>query len=373
MQRMYYVVNARMPTDKAHGLQIAKMCAAFAGVGVPVTLLLPRRATVEKEDLFTAYAVPQTFSVEYLPSIALPLSIPGAFALQTITFALSARWRLWREKGRAIVYTRGEMLLFLAPLLPKRFALVWEAHIKPKNLARYRAAVARCAAVVAVTKFFVSEIPTLWRIKPTQVCYAPDGVELRDFASPEPKEVARTRLGLPLTRPVALYIGRIDGWKGVDILYDAATQLPEVCAAVIGGEPAQVAVATQAHPQVHFVGYRPYRELSDNQAAADILVLTGDPQSAIAQRYTSPLKLFTYMASGVPIVAADLPCFRDVLSEQNAFLCEATPDAYAAAIRHVLAHPADAAVRAANALQEVQQYSWDIRAEHIISHINAQL
>ena len=43
MPELIYVANNRLPTEKAHGLQIAQMCEAFAQAGYRVTLVAPRR------------------------------------------------------------------------------------------------------------------------------------------------------------------------------------------------------------------------------------------------------------------------------------------------------------------------------------------
>ncbi|HEV8666352.1 MAG TPA: hypothetical protein VN665_00695, partial [Candidatus Paceibacterota bacterium] len=43
--KIYYVANARMPTEKAHGIQIAKMCEAFIESGIDLTLVVPSRKT----------------------------------------------------------------------------------------------------------------------------------------------------------------------------------------------------------------------------------------------------------------------------------------------------------------------------------------
>jgi glycosyltransferase involved in cell wall biosynthesis len=243
---------------------------------------------------------------------------------------------------------------------------VWETHIKPRSPARYSRVARRALVLVAVTKHYAEEIPLLWGISVEKVLYTPDAVDVDDFAHPEPKVVARKRLGLPLDKKIVLYAGRIDSWKGVSMLLDASNLVSEdIQIAIIGGTETQIQQLHSTYPRVRFLGYRPYEELPDNQSSADVLVLTGDPLSTVAQFYTSPLKLFTYMASGVPIVAIDLPAFRDVLSEQEAFFCAPSAAALAEALEFVMTHTQDAGQRAERARQKVQGYSWIERARAI--------
>ncbi len=363
--KIYYIANARMQTEMAHGIQIVKMCEAFAEVGNEVTLVLPDFGS--RTDLFAAYGLTQNFRVHYLPVINLPLQLPGAFSLLVISFAIAARVWLLRQKGEAVIYMRGETPLFIEPFLPRRYALVWETHIKPRRPARYERVARRARALIAVTKHYAQEIPALWNVSSAKVLYTPDAVDVDDFSHPEPATVARKRLGLPLDKKIALYAGRIDSWKGVDTLLEASQLVPEnVLIVIIGGTEAQIEELRPRYPRVRFLGYRPYNELPDNQNAADVLVLTGDPSSSVARLYTSPLKLFTYMASSVPIVATDLPAFRDVLSEREAFFFEPNAAALAKALMFAVTHPEDAARRAAHARQKVQAFSWAERA-HTIS------
>ena len=96
---------------------------------------------------------------------------------------------------------------------------------------------------------------------------------------------------------------------------------------------------------------------------ADVLVLP-NPATAVSERYTSPLKLFEYLAMGRPIVASDLPAFREVVRHrENALLFEAgSAPALAAAVRAVVGDPALAASLGRRAFETAHDYSWDARA-----------
>ena len=99
---------------------------------------------------------------------------------------------------------------------------------------------------------------------------------------------------------------------------------------------------------------------------ASVLALP-NPASAISTRFTSPLKLFEYLAAGRAIVASDLPSIREILhNEADALLVPpGDASALAGAIRRLLDDPALAARLARAAFEAAPQYSWDRRAEKL--------
>jgi len=50
--KIIYIANIRIPTEKAHGIQIVKMCEAFSNQKLKVELVLPWRFNKIKEDIF---------------------------------------------------------------------------------------------------------------------------------------------------------------------------------------------------------------------------------------------------------------------------------------------------------------------------------
>ncbi|MDO8562105.1 MAG: glycosyltransferase [bacterium] len=365
--KFLYVSNSRIPTGRAHGVQIMHMCQAFAALGADVALVVPGKRNFQEADPFEYYNVRRNFRIERVPvpDIGSRTSRMAhtVFLFDVAMFAMALFFSRIARKGD-IIYLRDYPLLFL--FSPRRNAVAIEIHDVPRWHRIFLAALKRASHIIAITHGVKDALIALG-VPGDKILVAPDAVDIEEFAHPEPRASARARLGLAEAEKIALYIGRIDDWKGTDTFFEAAAFLPSgIRAAVIGGDEQQIAELKTRFPRVMFLGYHPYRELSDNQAAADCLVLPSTAKHEISARFTSPLKLFSYMASGRPIVASDLPSTREVIDEQSAYLVP--PDdaeALAKGITSAL-NDARAAERSARARELVKNYTWASRAKTIM-------
>ena len=182
-------------------------------------------------------------------------------------------------------------------------------------------------------------------------------------ASVDPLALASLRRGLGLEdHPVVVYTGNLAGYQGVDLLLDAVPVLlrrrPDARVLIVGGEATQIAamkamLAERGHAgAVLFAGQQPASRMRTWMALGDLLV------SPRRGGRNTPLKLYSYMASGVPIVATDLPTHTQVLDPDTAVLCVPTPEALGTAMADVLDAPATYESLAANARRRVEeQYS----------------
>jgi glycosyltransferase involved in cell wall biosynthesis len=362
--KILYLANVRIPTEKAHGLQIMKTCEAFAIMGHTVELLVPQRRTVIDTDPFVYYGVKKIFTIRTLASFDHDWGGDRiSFFLQYASFSFSALFST-SVRSADLVYGRDELALLAASLVTHT-PVMWESHTGAWNLVA-RLLIGRLRKLVVISRglkdFYVSR-----GVAADRISVAADAVDLDAFASPINKEESRTRLGLPMDKKIALYIGRLDGWKGVDVLCESAALMPDVMTVLIGGEEEQVKTLKEKYPNVTFLGFHPYRELANNQAAADVLVLPNSSRSEISSRFTSPLKLFTYMASGIPIIASDLPSIREVVDDRMVFFVR--PDdtrALSDTITKVLQDP-HAASRALAAREQANSFTWTARSKIILS------
>lgn len=366
--KIQYITNVRMPTEKAHGIQIAKACEAFARKGHEVTLMVPKRHNPITESPFTYYGVERNFTIRTIAALDTVRWGKIGFLIQTISFACSV---LFIANKKELIYGRDERVLAVLLFFGAK-KVVWESHDAVwGRVAAY--VVKRARAVVVVTQS-AKDFYTEQGVAEEQILNIPNGVDLAAFAHSETKEVAQARLGIPQDKKIVLYIGRLDGWKGSETLLEASTQLSDtIRVVIIGGESAQLAHVEARYPHVIFLGYRPYRELAHNQAAADVLVVPNTAKDKTSVRFTSPLKLLAHLASGRPVIASDLPALRELGGEAVLYVPPDSPQALGAAIERLLQDETLAGRLVEEAGKRVSGYDWGIRAERILSFITPRL
>ena len=122
--------------------------------------------------------------------------------------------------------------------------------------------------------------------------------------------------------------------------------MPDAQLLLMGGEPREVAgararaAALGLGGRCAFSGKRPPSELPVFLALADVLA------SPRVKGENTPFKVYTYLASGKPIVATRIATHTQLLDDTNAFLVEPTAEAIAEGLRRALGSPEEARARA---------------------------
>jgi glycosyltransferase involved in cell wall biosynthesis len=378
-----YFSNAQIPSRSTNALQVMRMCAGFRRAGAGVTLVHPRRIGNRPEgydgDLWSFYGIAERFPIVSLPT---PLTRRAAqvrvFARPIEAVPLATYLAYIARPGAApfVAYARSLLAAWLIQRIRRRLhtssscrAVVVELHDEPRrcrdwNLLREVDGVVVISA--ALRERLIRQSPDL----ADRVWVEHDGVDLRLF---EPEKLdrvgARRKLGLS-DEPVAVYTGRVNVEKGAGVLLDAAVLLDE-WKVVLVGRVYERAFLERRPASVLFTGFVPPRHVPTYLAAADVLVLPSTDQLPYAA-YTSPLKLFEYMASGRPIIASDLPALREVLRhEENALLFKSgDADALASAATRLLSNTGLAKRLQENARADAASHSWDGRASRILDRLD---
>jgi glycosyltransferase involved in cell wall biosynthesis len=102
-----------------------------------------------------------------------------------------------------------------------------------------------------------------------------------------------------------------------------------------------------------------------------MLVIPNTAKNDLSAKYTSPLKLFAHMASGVPIVCSKIPSLQSIVSEKQVTFFQADSSyALAGAVGMMFDAYEEKEVAATELKQTAKKYTWTNRASSILSFIS---
>ena len=382
--RILYLADIRFPLERANGIQSMETCHALASRGHEVTLLVRPDTHEPARDPFAFYGLPRTnaLRIEIAP-------IGGPMASRRAGYLTFATGRALGRTRQDVILTRDLGLASVLLRIPARLRapLVYESHgiaadtaaalpdlltgaphasgAKLRRLARREERVWRIAdGYVTITDGLARELTRRFGPR-AAAAVVPDGTRAPADGGIPPLPEGPFTIG---------YIGHLYPWKGADLVIEAVAALAETRGLIIGGTDAErdltrlkdLAEQLGCSARVTFTGLLPPEQARARLRDAHVLTLP-NPPSVISNAFTSPLKLFDYMAAGRPIVASDLPAIREVLTDnRNAVLIEAgNPQALTAGIRRLKEDPALAAGLARFALDDVREFTWDRRAARL--------
>jgi glycosyltransferase involved in cell wall biosynthesis len=134
--------------------------------------------------------------------------------------------------------------------------------------------------------------------------------------SPSP---LRESLGIADDHLVFLYQGIIGDGRGVDMLIKAfAAQAADRHLVFMGygARSEDVITAANRHPNVHYLPAVTPDVLSSYTSGADVGLAIIENIS-LSYYYCLPNKIFEYLASGLPVIATDLPCMRELVESEG--------------------------------------------------------
>lgn len=364
--RLLYVFPEPLPLRKARAVQVVNTVRALAEAGLDVDLAYVPVA--HAADPFMHYGMACPANVRLVP---LSRGLPRPLSALRFHSNLLFLWRLRRwfhrqqRRGAApdVAFARHVKLasgiLEAFPGLP----LVYEAHEvfsqpAPKLHGREKRVIEQLTAVIAITCALAESLKRHFAVDRGFVII-PSATALPEQPGDKDWESAAREI---------VYAGSFYGWKGADDLVAAAQWLPGCRITLIGGDEKGIARLRSQVPaggaEVAFAGHLSHGEVWQRLDTACIAVLPN--RAGSVSEFTSPLKLFEYMAAGCAVVASDLPVLHEVLADDEAvWFVAGDPQGLAGAIRRLTDDPA-CAQRMGTALGvKAKGFTWEARAKRL--------
>jgi glycosyltransferase involved in cell wall biosynthesis len=162
----------------------------------------------------------------------------------------------------------------------------------------------RARRILATSPAYIESSPFL-RPHAAKCQVVPLGVDAERFARPDPDRVAALR-ALTAPHPTALFVGRLRYYKGLHLLLEALSQVPDVRLLVVGSGPEQGALQQQARDlglaeRIHWLGDLADELLPAAHRAADFFVL---PAHLRAEAFG--IAQLEALASGLPCISTEI-------------------------------------------------------------------
>lgn len=373
--RVFYVGSHPLFTKGASAIHMLKMCQAMANLGISVECVLPGR--IRKKRLFEFYDITTPFRVT-------SISIASGPARRPLHGLLSAFYARRKKKDYDFALTRDLVFSYFST---KIFGIptVYDAHHPPVNhlAKKIIGSFSRSPSLIGMS--FNSDglrrIYASLGIAGRNPVVAPNGVERKMLEEKYDMSSLRTSLGLPLGKKIVCYCGNTYRGRGLELLVRVAGRMPDVQFLVVGGREwdnlfwCEMARETGAE-NFRMEGFVRQEKVPDYLRASDVLVMPYSSGMTIedgteAGEFTSPLKLFEYMAAAKPIVATAVPSVLEILrhGENSVLVPPDDEEEFLRALGLVLSDQRLCARISRRARSDAAGYTWEKRVERIIDGI----
>ena len=232
----------------------------------------------------------------------------------------------------------------------------------------------RSDAYTTTTEAHTDRLSELYGIDRSRWRVMPCGVNESIFR-PGDRAEARRQLDLPSETFALLHVGSLYDWRGLDVLLDGLATLSDddvpdwqLWLVGDGGERSRLSDQAQAlgiGEKVRFFGQVPYDEVPTWLRAADVGVVVYKPTRSVPG---DPMKIYEYMASGLPVLAGDYPRYGGVVraADAGAVADDTDPASMADAVRRLHADPEALKRYGTNGIETaLREHTWRRRTEQL--------
>jgi len=193
-------------------------------------------------------------------------------------------------------------------------------------------AMKRSDVVLPVCRYLVDKVR---RYDPNKKVFILEDIAFESNDRGKNEDIRKT---MNTNKIVGMYVGNLVHYQGIDLLLEGVAKLnsDNFSLAIIGGKPEDIkkyksmSERLKISENVHFLGPRPLSQLPFYLSQADILI------SPRIKGKNTPMKIYSYLASGKPVLATNIYSHTQVLNKENSFLVEPEPESLAKGLEKLI-------------------------------------
>jgi len=385
-RKLAYIMPIDIRSRYAHVVNIMHMCQAFKRSGQDVTLIVPGHAgSVDLKMIFDQYGILNDFAIKFVPIPAVKVGRVDAggrlFGIWTALYILRDRIDLCYTRLPSIAHISGHLGItsVLEMHMPPTSILdAWAfaqivGQIKKGGRTRYK--------VMAISNRLAEILNNRFDLPISDVFVCHDAVDLGPYnAVASDGNDLKRQLGVVKEGTLLFtYSGSLYEGRGVEMIVELARRFPQNYFLVVGGDELRIKSCRREFDWVKnlcFYGYVPHKDVAHILKGSDVLLMpharrvTVDGTGDISE-YTSPMKMFEYLAAAKPIIASNLPSILEILKHgENALIAEPEDiSSWSACVSALLGNAGLRRKLSMAARVTAENNTWDKRATRIMDFI----
>lgn len=361
--RLLYISTSLVPSIKANSIHVMKMCNAFQNNKVDITLICKKGDIIE-DNVYNFYGLNNNFNIIYVSK--------SKFGIVMEIYKI-----LILCKKYDYIYTRWSLGAFISSVIMKQSTII-EFHSFPYGrINRLFTKLIKKSSHIILNVFITRSLHECY-IKNklinqnTNSVVCPDGADIQ-------KNYNLCNMK-PTKNIECCYVGSFYEGKGIETVVLISNYLPFYKFHIIGGTKLEIAKmkSKSMNDNITWYGHLNQNRIIEVVKKCQIGLLPNKTKVIIDKnkdigQWTSPLKMFEYMAQGKCIVASDIKVLKEILTNnENALLVDEDDiDEWVETIKMLNNHRdllLRISTRAYNDIKNM--YSWDKRVKYLIGIIS---
>ena len=322
--RIFYITPSIIPSRAANVVHVLSQVDGFSSLGYEVFIYFQRKIISNKKlilNLKRDYLMPSQ-KIKYKSFYS-----PFNFASSLLITILALPILLYRKE--CLIISRNLYGAFFYGLILRR-NLVYETHNLEDGFKRHiQLALLKSNLIkkVVITKALKLILEKQFNKKFFNIHVLPDAAKSgSNVVNFDQKRIfLKTKLPFNIEsfKFVCGYFGHLYKGRGIEIIMEIARKMPEIFFLVYGGNLKQIKEYQNQNimQNLKFMGYCSHQEVTKISRLVDVLLMPYQKNVSIGlsgsdtSSWMSPMKMFEYMSTGVPIISSDLPVLREILKD----------------------------------------------------------